>query len=344
MNVRLASWPLRSDSSEQRSSISVRDGFVTGVDSRSQSCDLGRCPARCVVLVSVPLRAPHGREAPLPDGLEVEVASLTSAPYVDLTLQALAQLECGSVDRDGDLWRVRPSTEAASAARRKLVVESDFSAVAYPAAAACISGGEVEIQGVSAASLQGDLGFLDVLAELGATVEWREEGSVVVGGRPRTALDHRSRIDGRTRFPTLAAVAAFCPGTTRIRGVAHLRIKESDRLNAMVSELGRCGVAIRELEGRARDRRQAGVARGRRITRRSSRGADVRRSPHCHEHGPRGASACRDDDSGSGRRWQVLSGILAGLREPDASSRSVGSWASSRPVRRSGTVVGLPTT
>ncbi len=178
-------------------------------------------------------------------GLEIEVTSLASAPYVDLTLQAMTELGCATVDVDGGLWRVVPTGER-SGSRRSIVVESDFSAVAYPAAAACITGGEVEIRGVGADSLQGDRRFLDVLEKLGATVSWHD-GAVVVSGRPESALD----VDLGAmpdQVPTLAAVAAFCPGTTRIRGVAHLRIKESDRLRAMSRELERCGVVVRELD------------------------------------------------------------------------------------------------
>ena len=182
----------------------------------------------------------------IPGGLEIEVESLTSAPYVELTLQALDEMQCAEVGRDGAVYEVRPTASTGRRERLRLEVESDFSAVAYPAAAACVTGGEVRIQGVRPGSRQGDRGFLDVLEQLGATVDWRDDG-VVVGGRPRRALD----IDMGAmpdQVPTLAAVAAFCPGTTRIRGVAHLRIKESDRLRAMVSELNRCGFLARELD------------------------------------------------------------------------------------------------
>ena len=124
----------------------------------------------------------------LPDGIEVEVLSLTSAPYVELTLQALETFGCASVAREHGVYRVLPTPQGVGRGRRRVVVESDFSAVAYPAAAACITGGEVCIQGVSADSRQGDRAFLDVLASLGGQVEWRD-GEVVVGGRPRRALD-----------------------------------------------------------------------------------------------------------------------------------------------------------
>jgi 3-phosphoshikimate 1-carboxyvinyltransferase len=128
-----------------------------------------------------------------------------------------------------------------------VAVEGDYSAAAYPAAAALVTGGEVELHGLEPGSHQGDRGFLEVLERMGAEIEWQTEGVRVAAGSRLTAvdLDLSSMPD---QVPTLAALAPFARGTTRIRNVPHLRLKESDRLAAMASELRKLGVEVTEIE------------------------------------------------------------------------------------------------
>lgn len=171
----------------------------------------------------------------------VKVAALASEPYVDLTLDAVAELG-GRVAREGGGYRVEPGVGGAVTA---VTVEGDFSAAAYPAAAAALADGEVEIAGLRAASRQGDRGFIDLLARMGAQVAWR--GDALAVGRGELVAVDADLSSMPDQVPTLAAVAPFARGTTRIRNVAHLRIKESDRLRAMARELGRLGVPVEEL-------------------------------------------------------------------------------------------------
>jgi 3-phosphoshikimate 1-carboxyvinyltransferase len=178
--------------------------------------------------------------------VEVEVAALTSGPYVELTLGAVGALG-GAIEQPAPgVYRVRPGPlDGASRVR----VEGDFSAACYPAAAAALTGGEVVLDGLERGSRQGDRGFFDLLAAMGAAVEWEHSGAVRVAGRADRGLaavdaDLGSMPD---QVPTLAALAPFARGVTRITGVPHLRIKESDRLAAMASELGRLGAAVEEL-------------------------------------------------------------------------------------------------
>ena len=81
---------------------------------------------------------------------------------------------------------------------------------------------------------------------MGATVRWRADGASVAGGRGLVAVD-ADLGDIPDQVPTVAALAPFARGTTRIRNVAHLRIKESDRLAAMTSELRKAGAIVEEL-------------------------------------------------------------------------------------------------
>ncbi len=178
-----------------------------------------------------------------PEAIEIEVAALTSEPYVDLTLDAIAEFG-GSVRREGNVFHLRPSRLTAD----EVTVEADFSAVAYPAAAAALSGGKVLIEGPRPDSRQGDRRFVDLLESMGALVRWRAGGlEVRAGSDPLHAVD--ADLSGMPdQVPTLAALAPFAEGTTRITGVPHLRIKESDRLSAMTCELTRIGAEVEELD------------------------------------------------------------------------------------------------
>jgi 3-phosphoshikimate 1-carboxyvinyltransferase len=179
------------------------------------------------------------------EAVTVEVAALTSAPYVELTVAAIGALG-GAVERPAPgVYRVRPTPLAAAGRVR---VEGDFSAACYPAAAAALTGGPVVLAGLAAVSRQGDRGFFDLLARMGATVRWRRDGEVEIAGPADGALaavevDLGAMPD---QVPTLAALAPFARGTTVITGVPHLRIKESDRLAAMAAELTRLGAVAEE--------------------------------------------------------------------------------------------------
>jgi len=184
-----------------------------------------------------------GLAAPRP--LTVAVMALTSAPYVELTLAAARR--CGGrieslrdEGEEGLRYRVLPGLFPPP----RLRVEGDASAACYPAAAAALTGGRVVLQGLAAESPQGDRRFLEVLARMGAEVASSGDEVEVRGGRLQ-AVD-ADLSDMPDQVPTLAALAPFAHGTTRIRNVAHLRLKESDRLAAMAGELRRLGAAVEE--------------------------------------------------------------------------------------------------
>lgn len=174
--------------------------------------------------------------------LEIEVPALASAPYVGLTVEMIerfgGRVEAVAANR----WIAYPSPLAAG----EVEIEADFSAAAYPAAAAALSSGRVFIEGAGRNSRQGDRRFFDLLAAMGAKVDWADGGAAVTGGAALVAID-ADLGDIPDQVPTLAALAPFARGTTRIRNVAHLRIKESDRLAAMTSELRRAGARVEEL-------------------------------------------------------------------------------------------------
>lgn len=183
-----------------------------------------------------------GLAAPRP--LTVEVTALTSVPYVEVTLAAVRR--CGgrieALPGEGSKLRYRVAPGLLPPPR--LRVEGDASAACYPAAAAALSGGCVVLEGLSAESPQGDRRFLELLTKMGAEVAWNGAEVAVRGGRLQAVEADLAAMPDQV--PTLAALAPFARGTTRIRNVAHLRLKESDRLSAMASELRRLGAEVEE--------------------------------------------------------------------------------------------------
>jgi 3-phosphoshikimate 1-carboxyvinyltransferase len=180
---------------------------------------------------------------------EILVPALTSGPYVELTRRAIRRFTPADrpdpIRTDGDTWHVAPVRLSPPT---DLTVEGDWSAACYPAAAAAITGGRVELAGLDPDSAQGDRSFLDLLARMGARVSRRGGDVVVEGGRGGRLRAVEVDLSGSPdQVPTLAAVAPFASGTTRIYNISHLRIKESDRLQAMAAGLSRLGVPVEEL-------------------------------------------------------------------------------------------------
>ncbi len=194
--------------------------------------------------VSALLMAALNAEGPI----ELLAPVLVSSPYVDTTLEVMADFGAPvGVRRDGEAREFRVEPRKPELADGRYRVAGDDSAAAYPAAAAAICGGSVRLRGLAPASTQGDRSFLGLLERMGATVQATGQEIQVEGGGALTAVDcDLSAMPDQV--PTLAAVAAFANGTTWIRNVAHLRIKESDRLAAVATELRRAGATIDELE------------------------------------------------------------------------------------------------
>ena len=173
--------------------------------------------------------------------VEIGVQGLVSRPYVDVTLDGMSRFGAVAGWLDEENLRVevpgpyRPGNYD---------VEGDCSSASYFWAAAAITGGKITTLNIVHNSNQGDLAFLELLSQMGCRVEWHDHGVTVLGGRLRgIEVDMRHMPD---MVPTLAVTAAFAEGTTVIRNVGHLRIKESDRLQAVAEGLQRLGVQVNE--------------------------------------------------------------------------------------------------
>jgi 3-phosphoshikimate 1-carboxyvinyltransferase len=175
------------------------------------------------------------------DGLAVELTSpLVSVPYVEMTKAVMAAF---GVEVDG--LRVRAGSYRATS----YPIEPDASAASYFLGAAAVAGGRVTVRGLGTGSLQGDVGFADVLARMGATVtRSADELTVSAGGALHGVDVDMSDISDTAQ--TLAAVAVFADSPTRVRGIGFIRGKETDRVAAVVTELRRAGIdAVEDEDG-----------------------------------------------------------------------------------------------
>ena len=174
--------------------------------------------------------------------IDVE-GELVSKPYVEMTCRTMAAFEI-EVEQAEDLGRFyipagRPYQSC------QYAIEPDASGASYFLAAAAVSGGRVKVLGLSAASVQGDARFVDVLEQMGCTInrgpdflEVRRSPDVRLRG---VDVDLNAMPD---MAQTLAATALFADGATTIRNVGNLRVKETDRLAAMATELTRLGAEV----------------------------------------------------------------------------------------------------
>jgi 3-phosphoshikimate 1-carboxyvinyltransferase len=127
---------------------------------------------------------------------------------------------------------------------QQYAIEPDASAASYFWAAAAITGGRVRVEGLGAASLQGDVAFCDVLRQMGCRVTSDSTGTTVEGG-PLHGIDVDMNAISDT-VQTLGAVALFADGPTTIRNVGHIRHKETDRIGALATELRKFGAQVNE--------------------------------------------------------------------------------------------------
>jgi 3-phosphoshikimate 1-carboxyvinyltransferase len=126
-------------------------------------------------------------------------------------------------------------------------IEGDASSASYFWAAAAITGGKVTVANVPDPSLQGDAALVNILEQMGCTVERSGRGITVQGPTELRGVDV-DMGDCPDVVPTLAVVASRAKGRTVIKNIAHLRIKECDRLHVMVKELGKLGARLSETE------------------------------------------------------------------------------------------------
>ncbi|MDX3383503.1 3-phosphoshikimate 1-carboxyvinyltransferase [Streptomyces niveiscabiei] len=183
-------------------------------------------------------------------GLRIRVTDLVSVPYVEITIAMMrafgvevkqeATVSTNEPGAAGErVYTVPPGGYRATT----YPIEPDASTASYFFAAAALTGGEVTVPGLGQGALQGDLGFVEVLREMGAYVEIAADRTTVRGTGTLNGVTVNMR-DISDTMPTLAAIAPFATGPVRIEDVANTRVKECDRLDACAENLRRLGIDV----------------------------------------------------------------------------------------------------
>jgi len=194
------------------------------------------------LLMTLPMAsAPSGR-------IEIEViGELISKPYIEITLNLLARFGI-KVERQGWERFILPAG-AQYRSPGEIYVEGDASTASYFLAAGAIGGGPVRVEGVGMASIQGDVRFAEALNRMGANVMAGDNWIEVRGTERDDGRLHGIELDCN-HIPdaamTLAVAALFAEGTTTLTNIASWRVKETDRITAMATELRKLGAEVEE--------------------------------------------------------------------------------------------------
>ena len=178
--------------------------------------------------------------ATLPDGITLNISNIASGPYIDITADILETFGA-RVERNRNMVRVR----AGRLERSEYRVEGDYSSASYWFAAAAATGGTMRVRGLAVPTAQGDSAFVDILAAMGCEIEVSPDEITVKGPQELRGgtFDCNATPD---IVPTLAAIAPLAASPVEIVNVANLRVKESDRLATVTSELRRLGATVEE--------------------------------------------------------------------------------------------------
>jgi 3-phosphoshikimate 1-carboxyvinyltransferase len=180
------------------------------------------------------MAAPYTRK-----GLTIKInGGLRSKPYIDITLDAMSAFGVTAVNRDYKEFLIEGNQEYKA---RRYRIEGDYSSAAYFLAAGAIGGKPVSVTNLKKDSVQGDRHLLDILERMGGAVDYQKD-SVRVQRRGVLKGINVDLGDYPDLVPTLAVVAAFAQGKTELTNIAHLRFKESDRLETTAAELNKMNI------------------------------------------------------------------------------------------------------
>ena len=181
--------------------------------------------------------------APYTDnGLEIEMVSEFKTEYIDITMAVMRAFGIEVQHDDYQRFRVAGGQ---CYKPRAYAIEPDASNASYFFAAAALNSGRVRVVDIPADSAQGDIHFVDVLEQMGCTVNRYAHGVEVIGPDRIKGIDVDMKAISDTSL-TLAAIAPFATDPVRIRNIEHTRWQETDRIAAMVAQLRRLGVKVEE--------------------------------------------------------------------------------------------------
>jgi len=169
---------------------------------------------------------------------------LVSKPYIDITLHLMKTFGIEVDNQAYQRFVVRGQQNYQSPGH--YLVEGDASSASYFLAAGAIKGGTVKVTGIGRNSVQGDIRFADVLEKMGAQVVWGEDFISCTRGELNAIDMDMNHIPDAAM--TIATAALFAKGTTTLRNIYNWRVKETDRLFAMATELRKVGATVEEGE------------------------------------------------------------------------------------------------
>ncbi|EBU8277235.1 3-phosphoshikimate 1-carboxyvinyltransferase [Salmonella enterica subsp. enterica serovar Senneville] len=211
--------------------LRLRGGFIGGdieVDGSVSSQFL------TALLMTAPL-------APKDTTIRVK-GELVSKPYIDITLNLMKTFGVEIANHHYQQFVVKGGQQYHSPGR--YLVEGDASSASYFLAAGAIKGGTVKVTGIGRKSMQGDIRFADVLEKMGATITWGDDFIACTRGELHAIDMDMNHIPDAAM--TIATTALFAKGTTTLRNIYNWRVKETDRLFAMATELRKVGAEVEE--------------------------------------------------------------------------------------------------
>ncbi|ALI13813.1 3-phosphoshikimate 1-carboxyvinyltransferase [Salmonella enterica] len=167
---------------------------------------------------------------------------LVSKPYIDITLNLMKTFGVEIANHHYQQFVVKGGQQYHSPGR--YLVEGDASSASYFLAAGAIKGGTVKVTGIGRKSMQGDIRFADVLEKMGATITWGDDFIACTRGELHAVDMDMNHIPDAAM--TIATTALFAKGTTTLRNIYNWRVKETDRLFAMATELRKVGAEVEE--------------------------------------------------------------------------------------------------
>jgi 3-phosphoshikimate 1-carboxyvinyltransferase len=176
--------------------------------------------------------------------VKIEVTgSVASKPYVDITREVMSAFGVEARSEKYHSFFIKARQRYLP---RKYRIEGDASSASYFFSAAAVCKGRVRVGNLNPATVQGDIGFLEILERMGCHVT-RGSGWIEVAGGELHGIE-MDMNEMPDLVPTLAVTAAFAQGRTMIQNIGQLRLKESDRIHALAVELGKMGIRAREGE------------------------------------------------------------------------------------------------
>ncbi|EDF3528252.1 TPA: 3-phosphoshikimate 1-carboxyvinyltransferase [Salmonella enterica subsp. enterica serovar Bareilly] len=167
---------------------------------------------------------------------------LVSKPYIDITLNLMKTFGVEIANHHYQQFVVKGGQQYHSPGR--YLVEGDASSASYFLAAGAIKGGTVKVTGIGRKSMQGDIRFADVLEKMGATITWGDDFIACTRGELHAIDMDMNHIPDAAM--TIATTALFAKGATTLRNIYNWRVKETDRLFAMATELRKVGAEVEE--------------------------------------------------------------------------------------------------